>query len=105
MANKLFNQINCNTDRYNAIVANQNSCTCSCSNESTEFDGCLDVVYTESNGTLDYEELYNKPTINGKELNGNVSWEDLDLPEPEVDMDKYIEEIPTFELEAIMSGV
>lgn len=35
-----------------------------------------------SGGTMDYNKLHNKPTINGHELSGDLSAEDLDLDEP-----------------------
>lgn len=41
-------------------------------------------AYTDSHGgggTNDYNQLRNKPTINGKPLNGDTSLDDLDVQE------------------------
>lgn len=47
-------------------------------------------VFDGEAGTTDYEELENKPSINGHELNGNKSLEDLGIDQDFVKDDNYV---------------
>lgn len=57
-----------------------NSVKITINDEEQEFDGTQDIKFnipTGGEGTSDYDDLTNKPSINSRELSGEVSQEDL----------------------------
>ncbi len=60
----------------------------------------LEVFYTESNGTLNYNNLAHKPSINGVILEGDLTLEELGF----IAGAQEFEEIQIEELDAIIYG-
>jgi hypothetical protein len=64
-------------------------------------DGKLVISLTENN-FMDYSEMINKPSINGVELNGDLSTEDLGINTlTDSDIAKFYDLIENFNLETI----
>ena len=63
------------------VILKEESSEASLSLLSENSENLIDIKQEGAGGTSDYQALLNKPSINGVELNGNKTLEELGIPE------------------------